>query len=270
VSWASPTKTTPVVGKDSPASGSPKSPIARRLFPEIGAGGFSRNDHRIIFYTRVNALLEPHMAVLDFGAGRGRFAETEGGYLRRLTDLRGKCRRLVGCDVDPVVAENPLLDEAVIIPADGPLPFPDASFDMIVSYAVIEHLTEPERTARELERVLKPGGWLCCWTPNKWSYFAIAARLVPNRLHAAVLRVVHSGRKEEDVFPTVYRLNTMRALRRHFPTERFAHHSYVFNGPPGYNAERMALARLWQLWARLTPPALGQALHVFLRKRPAR
>lgn len=253
----------------SPAAPSAKKPLIQRLYPEIEAGGFTRFDQRVIFYTRVNALLEPDMTVLEFGAGRGRYADSEPDYLRRLTRLRGKCRRLVGCDVDPVVLENPLLDEAVVTGVGEPLPFADASFDMIVSFAVLEHIGDPEHYARELERVLRPGGWLCGWTPNKWSYFAIGARLVPNRLHAWALRFLSPSRREEDIFPTVYRLNTQAALRRHFPPERFAHHSYIFSGLPAYDAGRMALARLWQTWNRLAPPVMGQYLHVFLRKRPA-
>src|SRR5262245_29252165 len=41
------------------------------FFPEVGAGGFSRIDSTIQFYQRVNALVDPKFALLDFGAGRG-------------------------------------------------------------------------------------------------------------------------------------------------------------------------------------------------------
>lgn len=46
-------------------------PFVERLFPEVSAGGFTRMDGTVEFYTRVNALLRPDMTVLDFGAGRG-------------------------------------------------------------------------------------------------------------------------------------------------------------------------------------------------------
>ena len=38
------------------------------------------------------------------------------------------------------------------------LPFPDATFDLVLSQAVVEHVTEPHTYASEIVRVLRPGG----------------------------------------------------------------------------------------------------------------
>lgn len=40
------------------------------------------------------------------------------------------------------------------------LPFRDNSFDVVMSYAVLEHVTDPQRCMNEMHRVLKPGGLL--------------------------------------------------------------------------------------------------------------
>lgn len=45
------------------------------------------------------------------------------------------------------------------------LPFRDASFDAVFSFAVLEHVKDPFTCAAELLRVLKPGGTLYCQVP---------------------------------------------------------------------------------------------------------
>lgn len=45
------------------------------------------------------------------------------------------------------------------------LPFKDNSFDAVLSLAVLEHVKDPFQAARELVRVLKPGGELVCCVP---------------------------------------------------------------------------------------------------------
>ncbi len=60
---------------------------------------------------------------------------------------------------------------ALIVDADGPLPFPDAAFDVIWCSEVIEHLRNPEFTLAEFRRVLRPGGQLLMTTPNNSFWF---------------------------------------------------------------------------------------------------
>ena len=131
-----------------------------RLHAERAAGGFTRDDHRVVFFGRVNALLPKDAVVLEFGAGRGKFGEIESDWKRDLTCFRGKARHVIGVDPDPVVVENPDLDEGHCFTIGEPLPIPDASVDFVTSWAVFEHVEQAEFYARELERVLKPGGWM--------------------------------------------------------------------------------------------------------------
>ncbi len=46
------------------------------------------------------------------------------------------------------------------------LPFPDASFEAIVSFETIEHVDAPGRAIAEFRRLLRPGGRLVLSTPN--------------------------------------------------------------------------------------------------------
>ena len=52
---------------------------------------------------------------------------------------------------------------------DEHLPFPDGSFDLIISNQVLEHVWDQRLHVAEMHRVLKPGGAAYLSTPNKFA-----------------------------------------------------------------------------------------------------
>lgn len=243
-----------------------------RFFPETAAGGFSRVDAKVAFYARVNALLRAEMTVLEFGAGRGAQVADPNPFRRELARLRGKVAKVIGVDVDPAVCNNPDLDAALVLEPspDGAiiLPLPDASVDLVVSTFVLEHVSRPESVGAELWRVLRPGGWVCALTPNAWGYIGLGNRLVPERFKAALLSRLQPRRREEDVFPTLLRLNSRAALRRHIPATRWHHASYTHDPEPGYAADSTVLWWLIRTVGALTPSPFRPLLVVWTQKRP--
>ena len=103
--------------------------------------------------------LSPGLSVLDCGCGPGPI--TLG--LARAVAPGGSA---VGIDIEPTMIEraNALaagsgLDNIDFRVADiYDLPFDDDSFDVVLSSAVIEHLSDPVRALRELRRVTRTGG----------------------------------------------------------------------------------------------------------------
>ena len=245
--------------------------MMKDLFPELAAGGFSRADGTVAFFTRVQALINPEMTVVDFGAGRGRgAAEDVVPYRRSLRTLKGRCARVVGVDVDEAIRHNPSVDEAILIGLGEPVPLADASVDLILSDATFEHIADPEFVATELDRILRPGGWICARTPNRWGYIGLGANLVPNRWHVAWLQRLQPHRQAQDVFPTTYLLNTRRALRKHFPPARYRHCAYGHFGEPAYFGNSRAVGRLMLFLFRLMPEGLAPMWFVFLQKETVR
>jgi SAM-dependent methyltransferase len=155
-----------------------------------------------IFRRRILERLQPGMDLLDLGAGAG---------IVQQMDFRGRAARICGLDPDVRVASNPFLHEARLGTAAA-IPWGDRSFDLVFADNVLEHLPEPARAFAEIARVLKPGGWFLAKTPNRWHYMPLAARLTPHRFHRYFNRL--RGRAEADTFPTRYRANTPRAIRR--------------------------------------------------------
>ena len=90
--------------------------------------------------------------------------------------LAARGARVTGLDVDPALLEAAALrarcyDAAVeFVRAEGEsLPFPDGSFDVVTFVDVIEHVRDPRAAVRELARVLRPGGTLYLFGPNRLS-----------------------------------------------------------------------------------------------------
>lgn len=239
-----------------------------KWFPEIGVGGFSSLDGTVEFYTRVNALLHPSMTLLNFGAGRGAELLDETCTLRQqLRMLKGKVARVVACDIDKVVLENQGADETTVIDPAKPLPYPDETFDIIVADFVFEHVTAPGLVAAELRRILKPAGWICARTPNKYCVVSLCTRMIPNSFHRRLLRWVQPERKTVDVFPTVFKLNSKRNLAKWFPNDIYDNFTYRYEGEPAYFFNRGAILALFLLLNRVLPSVMKTSLHVFLRKR---
>src|SRR5215204_1121989 len=108
-------------------------PLVQHFYPEHRFGGFTRVDTTVEFYSRIASILKETDRVLDFGAGRGaNIMRDNSPYRRQLRTLRGRCGHLEGCDIDPVVLENPFLDSAKVIEPFQPLPYGDSSFDLVV------------------------------------------------------------------------------------------------------------------------------------------
>ncbi len=241
--------------------------IDTRFFPETAAGGFSRLDGTIQFYSRVHSLLHPGATVLDFGAGRGASVDDPSPYRRDLRRLKGKVREVIGVDIDPAVKTNPTLDRAIAIEPDQPIPLPDRSVDLVLSDFTFEHIDNPAFVSRELDRVLAPGGWICARTPNRYGYIGLANTGPLRRLLSGHLHRIQPGRKSHDVFPATYRLNSPSAIRRYFPADRYRSIIYGWNGEPAYHYQSALLYRIFLFVHALTPNCLKTTLFVFLQKR---
>ncbi|HLK35566.1 MAG TPA: class I SAM-dependent methyltransferase [Polyangiaceae bacterium] len=75
------------------------------------------------------------------------------------------------------LASEGLLSDLRVADAET-LPFGDASFDRVYSWGVIHHTPDTAQAAREILRVLRPGGRFCVMVYNRHSLVAAQAWLV--------------------------------------------------------------------------------------------
>lgn len=238
------------------------------FYPESRFGGFTQIDGTVAFYIRVQALLTPDSVVVDFGCGRGAYADDPLPFRRDLRILKTRARRVIGLDVNPASAANPYLDAFHLLNGTT-WPLADQSIDLCVSDNVLEHLPEPAAFFREARRVLRPGGVFCIRTPNLWNYVALLAKIIPNRDHARVLAAAKPGLAGEDIFPTLYRCNTLPALRAALARSGFEAVVYGYEAEPSYLSFSKFAYALGVLHQKIAPGIFKPALFAFARKKEA-
>lgn len=173
--------------------------------------------------------------ILDIGCGLGMYV----AHLREYSD------EVYGVDIDPAkVAEaSERLPNIAVSPAET-LPFDDAFFDVILLNEVIEHVDDDAQTIREACRLLKPGGYLVIYAPN---------RLYPFETHGAYFggKYVFGNIPLINYLPgplrnlfahhvRAYLAGDIYALYRDLPF-RVVHYGYVFPGFDNIVARRKVL-----------------------------
>lgn len=101
--------------------------------------------------------------VLEIGCGRGQLQVTAPGY--------------VGFDISQESGRN--FTKPFVCGAAEALPFADQSFDVVMSFAVLEHLVCPETALSEMSRVLKKGGQMildAAWRVPPWRSLGLEVR----------------------------------------------------------------------------------------------
>ncbi|MFY0686932.1 MAG: class I SAM-dependent methyltransferase [Cyclobacteriaceae bacterium] len=230
-------------------------------YPEQQLLGFNRSDVTILFYNYVNAQLTDEMTVLIVGCGRG-LAFDQNSYKSKLQWFKGRCTKVIGIDVDPNAKNNPSVDEFRLIENDE-WSIESGSIDMIVCDWVVEHVEHPDKFFKECNRVLKPKGITCIRTSNKLHYVSIGASLIPNRFHSKYVSGIVGLRKDEDVFPTYFKCNTISKLKLLHEKSGFNTVVFAVEPPPWYLKFSRVTFWLGLVYGRLVPSSLKYTIMAF-------
>lgn len=234
------------------------------FYPESRFGGFTDIDGTMVFYCRINSLLDSSFTVLDVGCGRGAYADDQVPIRRNLRILKGKVSKVIGIDVVHAAQYNPLLDEYRLI-HEGNWPIENDSIDLILCDNVLEHINNPSQFFSEARRTLKNRGYFCIRTSNRWSYIALFSMVIPSRYQSRVLSVVQDRRNEEDVFPTVYKCNGIRKIKDMMKNHDFECVVYGYEAEPSYLSFSKYAYWLGVLHQRYAPRFLKPAIFAFGR-----
>ena len=231
-----------MTGRRGPGTMAGYNALVRNLLPDT-------EFHQNRYARELGTIVRAGTRWLDLGAG----PRIHHGWLGpSKNDLRSRARIVVGCDLSAEsLRRNPDLTAKVL--SDGrALPFRNRAFTLVTANMLLEHLSDPTAVLREVHRILEPGGWFVFITPNLRHPAVFGARLLFGRQARRRIGAVIDRRSLSDVFPTFYRANSTRAVRR---IAQFAGFSVVrletFSSYPIVKFA-LPLTFLECLWIRLT------------------
>lgn len=214
-------------------------------------------DDSMVFLTNlVRERIGEKSVVLDFGCGRGNFV---------IDELRPLFERVIGFDVAQESTDGNVTCGEIFIGDPLKIPLADASVDVAISLWVFEHVEHPEAVVKEISRVLKPGGFFACVTPNKKSLLISLRRLMSDGIAHALLKRLY-GREEKDAFSVFYRANTSRDLVLIARTALMTVERCIENADPSYTAFNTLTYRLSTWFARCCGTFARPHLISILRK----
>ena len=173
--------------------------------------------------------------ILDIGCGLG-------VYVRKFREFSGD---VCGIDIDPKrLREGAKTTPGLMLAVGEHLPYPDATFDAIVLNEVIEHVTDDEATMAEAFRVLRPGGHIVIYAPNRLYPFETHGIYVGKRFIFGNIPFVNwlpnPLRNRLVPHARAYTKGGMRKLWRNLPV-RVDVESYVYPGFDNIIARRRRL-----------------------------
>lgn len=122
--------------------------------------------------SNIISLLEKNTkaVVLDVGCGDGLYTT--------LFKQKIVCSKIIGIEGNPTriaIAKQNGVDKVVPAELEKKWPFPNESFDVIISNQVIEHMVNIDNFISEIYRLLKPGGYCVISTENLAGWHNIGA-----------------------------------------------------------------------------------------------
>jgi SAM-dependent methyltransferase len=208
---------------------------------------------------------ERRMAMVQKAAGerlQGRILENGCGVGSYLTRLARDASLATGLEIEwERCREARHLGGEVICGVGEKLPYPSNTFDFVLSHEVLEHVQDDRLSAKEIVRVLRPGGRLVLFVPNRGYPFETHGIYWKGKYHFGNKALVnYLPRAWRDCLAPHVNIYTRRDLMR------------LFDGQPVRMVERTIIFGAYDnIIARL--PAIGKFLRAvlqFLERTPLR
>jgi SAM-dependent methyltransferase len=197
--------------------------------------------------------------ILDVGCGVGMYMRAFRQFTSHIFGVEVERERAREASAYGEVAQSP----------GETLPFPEGSFDLVLSHEVIEHAEDDQSLVTEMVRVLKPGGRLALFCPNRLYFFETHGHYWRGRYHFGNTPFINylPDWLRDRLAPHVraYTIGNLRALFAVLPV-RIIVHTQIYPGYDNIVARRPTIGRLlrWGTYRLEQTPLRAFGLSHFL------
>jgi SAM-dependent methyltransferase len=181
--------------------------------------------------------------VLENGCGVGMYVEHLAPFAGEITGLEYDFPRAQ----EAHQLTGPLTNANIVCAAGEGLPFPSESFDLILSHEVLEHVVDDQAAVQEMARLLRPGGRMVIFVPNRGYPFETHGIYWRGAYRFGNIPLVnYLPRRLRDRLAPHVRIYTARDLERLFVglPVRFVERTVIFGAYDNIIARRPAIGKL--------------------------
>jgi SAM-dependent methyltransferase len=171
---------------------------------QVAWGNYETNLH----FLELVGLPPPPLRILEIGCGKGAI----------LSHLHSAGFQCTGIDIDPDALKDCRIEHpelSVELSSGDAIPFPAASFDVVLSFDVLEHIRDTDRHLAEVKRVLAPKGQYLLQTPNKWTNIPFEILRHVKKMHLSPVAAYKEATREHCALHNYWQLR-LRLQRNAF------------------------------------------------------
>lgn len=168
--------------------------LIKKIYPDFKDVGY-------FFKKYLQQYIVSDSTLLDIGCGRQSFGE----------EYYKKAKHRIGIDPDQdALRDNNLMDEKFCCTIEK-IPNTIRKFDIIIAQWVLEHMQHPDESTQVIGNLCKKNGYFIFMTTNIYSPIIFLSKILPTFLKK-FLRKTLLHIKEEDTYPTVYKINSISKI----------------------------------------------------------
>ena len=135
----------------------------------------------------------------------------EVGGIDRPLLKRSKKIKYVGLDIERKDRCKDLYDHFIVQSIEDPIP---GTYDLIVSITLLEHVSDVTLSIGQMHKVLRIGGYIVHYAPNKYHPYSLILRLVGPKIQKRLIKILRPWAAQVTGYPAFFDKCSPREMKK--------------------------------------------------------